>query len=260
MSKANKIVAVRAGELRIHPVAQRRLVPAQLKKRMADLDLDAIGVLHGVEIADAIYIIDGQHRVVALQRHGFDDWRVRVELHPEASDPRRAHALFLLLNARTSPSSYDTFINELGAGDPVAVGVAAIAEKHGYIIERQLRDGTVVCVSAMKEVYKIDDGETLDVFFETATSAWGRRSSTVEGKLVSGISTLLARYNGEMDRAVFVKKLSKYPGGATGILGDAKGLRRIRGGSMATAVAEVALEAYNRGRRTGRLGVAAEED
>lgn len=255
MAGRNRIVHVRVGELRIHPEAQRRLVSAQLKKRMADLDLDAIGVLHGVEIDGVVYIVDGQHRIVALQQHGFDDWVVDVMIHKNSTEPRRAHELFLRLNARTSPSAFDTFMNELGAGMPVASGVVKINNKHGVKIDRQARDGHATCVTALKSAFERDNGLTLDEFYRVAIAAWGKRAETFEGKIVDGLCSVLARYNGEMDEVALVKKLAKYPGGPAGLLGDAKGLRRIRGGSVGSCVAETVVETYNRGRRSGRLPV-----
>lgn len=247
----NRITYVSAGTLKIHPAAQRKLVPAQLNRRMADLDLDAIGVLHGVEIDGDIYIIDGQHRVIALQRHGFGEWRVQVMLHPEAVDTARAHALFLRLNARTTPGAYDTFLNEVGAGDEVAVGVKTITERFGLKLDRQSGDGYVSCPTALKKVYRMDNGATLSDFYEVAIAAYGTTDSAFEGKFIEGVALVLHAHNGSLDRPAFIKKLSKYPGGAAGIIGDAKGLKKIRRGSLPRCVAETVIEAYNLGRREG---------
>ena len=170
-------------------------------------------------------------------------------LHAEATDKTRAHALFLRLNARTSPGAYDTFLNEVGAGDPVAVGVKQITEGFGLKIDRQTGDGYVACPTALKKVYQLDEGATLTDFYEIATNAYGRTDSAYEGKFIEGVAMVLHAHNGTLDRPALIKKLSKYPGGASGILGDAKGLKKIRRGSLPRCVAETVIEAYNSGRR-----------
>ena len=128
----SKFMRVEARSLRVHPLAQRRLVPSKLKKLMADLDLDAIGVLHCVEYEIdgvlAIWIIDGQHRWRALMDHGFGEWLVEVKIHTEVTDNARASELFLKLNDRAVVSPFDRFQNEVGAHMPAAVGATRILQ------------------------------------------------------------------------------------------------------------------------------------
>ena len=249
MARRNRIVKLPAGKLKIHPVAQRRLVPAQLKKRMADIDLDAIGVLHGVESGDDVLIIDGQHRVVALQQHGFGEWVVEVMIHETDGSVARASELFLTLNARSTVSAFDVFVNEVAASDSVAVGSKAVVERYGLKVDRQSGDGHVACVTTIKKVWAIDRGETLADTVEVLTEAYGKSAAAFEGKLVEGLSLVCAAHNGSLDRPALIKKLAKYPGGASGILGDAKGLKKIRRSSLGRCVAETVVEAYNAGRR-----------
>lgn len=263
MARRNKIVSVPVGDLKIHPVAQRRIVPIQIKKRMANLDLDAIGVLHGVK-KDAtgktylphdvhandgvIYIVDGQHRVLALVQHCFDEWKVDVEIHDCDSDARAAE-LFLKLNARSTVSAFDTFHNEVVAGDDTAVGIIKVAKRYGVKVDRQSGDGHISCVSTLKNVYELDQGSTLSESLEILSVAYGKTAAAYEGKLLEGLSIIVHRNNGNVDKAALIKKLSKYPGGASGILGDAKGLKKIRRSSVGRCVAETIVEAYNSGRR-----------
>ena len=44
-----KTVTIAAKDLKIHPIAQRRLVASTLKKITENLDLDSIGVIDAVE-------------------------------------------------------------------------------------------------------------------------------------------------------------------------------------------------------------------
>ena len=109
------------------------------------------------------------------------------------------------------------------------------------------------CVTALKKVYGFDGGKALALTLETVVAAWGRTEAAVDGKIIEGVGLVHCHYNGAIDLAALSKKLAKYPGGASGLLGDAKGLRQFRHASLPRCVAETVIETYNVGRKTGRL-------
>lgn len=254
-SKA-KVVKVRADSLAIHPTAQRELVPSKLRKLMSDLDLDAIGVLHAVEYPinreTKLWVIDGQHRLRALLDHGLGEWTVEVKVHLDADNDARASALFLKLNDRSPVSPYDKWMNELKAKSEAAINANGIAAKHGLSVSRQAGDGKLACVSTLKKLYTVDGGDTLDKTLDIVCAAWGTKASAMEGKLIDGLGQVFARYNG-IDQPAMVKKLSKYSGGASGLLGDARGLMEYRRATLSRCIAERVVETYNLGRRVGKL-------
>lgn len=254
-----KLVRVQAGKLRVHPSAQRVLNPTKLGKIIERTNLDAIGVLHAVEYAinrvNATWIVDGQHRWSALMHHGMGEWECEVMVHLDVKDDEAAHQLFLDLNTRAAVGPYDKFMNELGAGHEVAVGVDRIVRRHGFKIDRQASDGHITCVEALKTIYEKDEGRALALTIETAKEAWGRRAGAVEGQVLKGIGSVFATYNGGVDRDALIKKLAKYPGGPSGIVSSARALKSLRSASVAKCVEEVVVEAYNKGRRTGLLEV-----
>ena len=254
----SRMVRVEAQTLRIHPLAQRGLVPAKLKKLMAELDLDAIGVLHAVEYeipghGHGIWIIDGQHRWRALMEHGFGEWPVEVKIHSDVTDSARASELFLKLNDRSPVSPYDKFVNEVKAGFPSAVGILDLLRARGLELVRTSGDGHICCVSALKKIHGLDGGKALALALDTVIAAWGKVAGAVEGAVIEGIGLIYGTYGASVDQAALVKKLAKYPGGAAALVGDAKGLRNLRGATLARCIAEAAIEKYNAGRRTGRL-------
>lgn len=253
----SKFARVEARSLRVHPLAQRQLVPSKLKKLMADLDLDAIGVLHCVEYEIdgvlAIWIIDGQHRWRALMDHGFGEWLVEVKIHTDVIDNARASELFLKLNDRAVVSPFDKFQNEVRAHVPGAVGATQTLQARELRAGAAPGDGQVRCVTALKKLYDADGGKTLSLTLDTIVAAWGKTASALEGKLIEGIGLIYSTYNGSIDQAAMVKKLAKHPGGASGLLGDAKGLRQYRKSTLSRCVAEAVIEVYNAGRKTGRL-------
>lgn len=251
----SQMLRVRADSLQPHPLAQRELVPSRLRKLKASLDLDAVGVLHVVRYAiagkDATWIVDGQHRWRAIIDHGLGEWEVEVKLHADVTDDARASALFLKLNDRSPVSPFDKFINRLMAKEDEAIAINDIAIKHRMKIARGAGNGHLVGISALEKTYRLDEGVALDKTLGVITEAWGFRS--FDAKIVEGIGLVCARYNGELEHSAFAKKLSKYPGTANGLLGDARGLMEFRKVSLARCIAERVLETYNSGRRVGKL-------
>lgn len=199
------------------------------------------------------WVVDGQHRVSALINLGFGEWVVDVMIHVDVKDDRRASELFLRLNSRLTVSPYDKFINELQAKDPVAVGVNDIVLKFGLTIGKQTADGTLACPMSLKKAYKHNDGSALTRALGILTSAYGRNSSSLEGKLIEGMSLVTSVNNGNLEEGALAKKLAKYPGGAPALIGDAKGRLQFNRGSLARSIAALVIDTYNLGRRGGRL-------
>lgn len=255
--KRNPVIYVRADSLKIHPIAQRDLVLSKLRQLKDELNLEAIGTLHGVAYEidgdPGPWILDGQHRQVTLVNLGFGEWRVNVEIHTSVTNDAEAQNLFLQLNDRAVVSSWAKFKNKLGAGHTEAVAFNQISLSHGLMPSWGPADGHIVCTATGMKIIKARGVENLDQTLLIATSAWGRQAVAVEGKLLDGLSLLIDQYNGEIDQGALIKKLSKYPGGAAGVIGDAKGLHRIRRGTLPTCVKETLIEAYNTGRRGGKL-------
>lgn len=260
MSKATVGTAVLrapANTFRIHPSAQRKLIPATLRKIVKDFKPHGLGTFHGVEYeidgVTAVWIVDGQHRLTALHQLGLGETIVTVLLHTEIKNDKGASDLFLTLNARSAMSGFDEYVNELQRGDPVAVGVAQTVARHGFSVSRNGADGTITCVNTLKGIYQKDSGAALSKTLATVAAAWGHTANAVEGKLIEGVGAVYATYNGKVDNAALVKKLAKYPGGAPGLLGNARALRAIRTASVGRCVGELVVEIYNSGRRTDRL-------
>jgi hypothetical protein len=241
----------------IHPFAQRRIVRANLERLKREFDLDAIGVIHAVQYEIkgrlAVWVIDGQTRITALKELDLGDWVVDVKVHLDATDDRCACALFLKLNHRAPVSPYDKFLNELTSEMPEAVGVTGIIKSHGLMISRNGGDGLLVCISALKKVFRRDGGKSLSAALRVITEAWGSRSAALEGKIIDGISILIRGYKTKLEIPSLVSVLSKYPGGPSALVGDARGVADNSKAPLSRCVAHVVINQYNRNRRTGKL-------
>jgi hypothetical protein len=249
-----KMVKLRADELRIHPVAQREIVPSNLKRIVAHLDLDAIGVLQAVDYdTRGVLIIDGQHRLRALLEHDFGEWMVDVQVHLYIQNDKGACDLFLKLNRGATVSPYETFMKEFHAEYPEAIGAARLVQKHHLKIGKTNADATVTCVATLKRLFKIDHGKTLDAVLGAILTAWGSKSAALEGKLIEGIGLVFSKYKDGLDKPALIKKLGKFPGGPTGLIGSARGLMQHQKLPLSRCVGDLVINSYNRGKSIGKL-------
>jgi hypothetical protein len=252
-----KLIRVEVKNLKIHPSAQRLHSPAKVKALVEAFDLDAIGTIHAVECTiggvHGIWVIDGQHRVLALLEIGFGEYPVDVYIHQDVQTEPQACDKFLKLNKRAQVNPFDTFLNEVHANHPASVGAMRCLEERKLAVARTTADGRLSCVRTLTALYNADEGKSLKLTLDTVLSAWGSIASAIEGKVIEGIGLVYRTYNGTVDQPTLVKKLAKYPGGPSALLGDAKGIRTHRNVALSRAVGECIVETYNVGRRSGRL-------
>ena len=248
---------MRADELAIHPKAQRAIVKSHLKYLTEKLDLDAIGTLHAVKYlirgVEKLWIVDGQHRLRALLDNGFGEWMVDVMLHTDVRDDVGANRLFLHLNTKKTPTSFEKFTAGERAKEEDAVGVTKSCAAHGLKIKPGTADGCVACVDKLRKIWRHDSGRMLSLTLDVLRDAWGYVSASVEGVIIEGLARVLMQHTGKLDIAVLVQKLAKYPGGAGALHGDAKGRLTYRRSSVSRCVSEIIVETYNSGRRSGKV-------
>lgn len=161
-------------------------------------------------------------------------------------------ALFLLLNDSKNTSALDRFKAGLTAGDTVCIGIRDTLAHYGLKISSGGTDGSIGCVAKIEALYKKDPA-ALDSLCLILTEAWGTRSSAFEQIVVVGVGKVVGRYNGELDEASLIKKLSGYRGGPTVLAGDARGYADVRPISVGRACAEIIVDTYNKGRRSKAL-------
>ncbi len=243
-----------ARTLIIDPQVQRELIPARIKTLSDSLDLDAIGVIT-VSHRDngKLVILDGQHRVRALLDAGMGDWEVLCHIYRGLTLQAEAR-LFRLLNNTRRSGAYDDYTKGVLQGDYECVAIDAIVHGAGLRVHNQATDGSITCVAALRAVHrsaeKTDTPGVLADTLRVVTEAWGHNHQAVEGHLIKGIGMFIHRHHGQIDKAVLIRKLAKFNGGASGLLGKARGLKEINGESVAACVATLVQQTYNRGRQT----------
>lgn len=240
--------------LSFDPAYQRQVIPARVRWLVANWDLSKVGVVTvSIRLNDPkkAYVVDGQHRVRAAMELGLADTKVLCHIYRDLTKEEEARH-FLSSNDVRPVTPFDKYRAGIVANNPVAIGVKKVAEGHGWKITGATGDGSIACVSELMKLYARDP-DILDTTLNVLTEAWGTRAEAVERPIITGLSNILARYNGELDRGVLVKKLGKYRGGPGALAGDARGLSDIKSVPLGRAVAEIVVTTYNKGRRSGQL-------
>ncbi len=78
-------------------------------------------------------------------------------------------------------------------------------------------------------------------------------SSNFCGAIIEGIGLVKLRYGQHAENNMLAKRLARCSGGASGLLGKARGSREIHGGPVARNVAAVVVDLYNRRKRGNKL-------
>lgn len=232
------------GKMRVSPRAQREFNPGQAEKFAADFDLEGMGYPVVNLRDDGHYdIVDGQHRIGALRLVGFDDTdEVQCECYEGLTEEEEAE-LFLRRDTRRAISSFDKFRIALTAGRPTETDVDRIVRANGLVVSADQVPGAIHAPSTLVKVYTRSDGITLGRSLRLARDAYG--DAGMSAPVIDGLGLLCQRYNGQLDDAAAVERLSKVHGGVNGLLGKAENLRRMTGNQRAHCVAAAAVEIIN---------------
>lgn len=247
-----KSIEVEVGKLLLHSAANRDHRPTRVKFLVNNMDLDAIGRFAIWRDNRNLYVIDGQHRKLALEELGLADFPVRCDVY-EGMTFNDACEMFLQINNQLSVSPFDKFDKGVKAGRMECVETQKIIESFGLQVNVNGGDGKFTAVVAATDTWKLDQGESLARALTWSTQAWGLTATAVEGMLIRGLGLVATKHNGALDDAALIKKLAKFPGGGPNLIGAAKSRREINGGTTAKNIADIAIDLYNKGRRTGRL-------
>lgn len=256
MSESKKIVrtdhlrTIKMGLLRVSPVAQRDLNTARVKHILDDLNLDKLGTLTVSERDGFFYIIDGQHRWVALRNFlgdGWEDVSVEAWCWTGLSEQEEAHK-FLEFNDSLTVDEFSRFKVGVTADLPVPTDINRIVTSLGLKVTRSKTNGGIAAVSGLNAVYlKLGGPATLQKTLTIVRDSFG--DIGFESVIVKGVARMYTRYEGKLDADRLVKKLNATNGGYKNILQRARLVREQNGAYMDLCVAAVITEIYNSGLR-----------
>ena len=245
----------------IDPQVQRSLKEKWVDKLVRDFDPDLLDIISVSDRGNGTYaVIDGQHRVAAVRRLFSDDNQMveckvykGLAIHEEAARfVGKAETLGMAPSVK--------FIQKVKARDKEAVAIDTIVRECGYKIAHYSGDGVLSCVSSLRSVYRgfSDDNsiENPTLLRQTLTvirATWGNSGQGLHSMIVAGIGRLIASRSKAICYPDLIARMASFPGGAGGILGRARGLQALVGGSVPAAVADVLIDVYNKGKRQNKI-------
>lgn len=258
-TSAPLVEALPVAKLTVDPGVQRSIDKARVDKIVNDFQFESIGTVVVSKRDDGTcHVIDGQHRVAAVQGAGYGDQSVTCLVYEGLTRSEEA-AMFRRLNNTRQVMPVDKFRVRVVEGDEAAVTLNRILNEHGWKVEQSKSNGAFAAVAALEKVFRGklagpgDTAKICDTLISVVTEAWGHDSDGVRAEIIAGVGAVLLRYNTRVDLPKLIHELAQVKSGPRGLVGKAKGLRDFRGGTLSEALAEILVEMINRQRRTNRL-------
>jgi ParB-like nuclease domain len=230
--------------MRVNPLAQRDLNPARVAKLAASFDPEQMGAPTVSHRGGWYYLVDGQHRVAALEQW-LTDWegqQIQCWCYEGLSETAEAE-LFLTLNDTLPVAAFSKFKVSVQAGRGPEADVDRIVRALGLRIARG--SGGICAVATLRRVYIRGGAAVLSRALRIIRDAYGEAG--LDGPVIDGISLLCQRYDGDLSEQRVVERLSAAHGGVSGLISRAGQLRQSTGSAAAQCVAAAAVEVINRG-------------
>lgn len=232
---------------------------SRVNKLAANFNPDALGVVVLSQRADGTLVcLDGMHRTAAAKQAGYNK-PLDAIVHTGLTVAEEA-SLFLLYNDKKDPSAISKFKARILAGDPVAVEMDRIISEHGWKVRAGASDpGVLTAIEKAEAVYRngcrtLPEGahpEMLSNVLAIITAAWEYDPKSVNQSMLAGVAQLLGRFGKSVD---FKKLIDEMSGTRpTVLLGKARTLADVQGGTVPAAVAKILVSMHNNRRRTNLL-------
>lgn len=186
------------GELKFGPW-QRAVSPAVVKRLRDDFDPELIKPLVVSRRADGTeYVLDGQHRVVALRRLGFPpETPIGAMIHTGLT-PQREATLFLLLNKDRHVGPTDRFKARLIAGEAPALALQRVFDAVPVAVRYTGGDQptNISAVEAAEEVYAAAGANAagegaLEQTLRCCIRGWDFDRRNTDGRLVRAMGAVV---------------------------------------------------------------------
>lgn len=235
-----------------HRVQRAKLNPAKINNMVANFFAPALGTVVLSRRSNGTYVaLDGWHRTEACKLHPGAPSVIDARVFEDLTLQQEAR-LFRLLNNRTSMHIVDLFNVQAVEGDGWARKVIEIVESFGG----KVRTDSFAAVKAAQRIVERPNGfdlftRALDVISDSWTTA---DKKSLDGRIVEGLAVFLEYYDAyDVDERHLKKNLKDLGAdGAKQIIDLALPYHQARGGRVATAVCDVLVTKYNKGRTGAR--------
>jgi hypothetical protein len=244
-----------------HPGAAQRVEGIdhrRVERMAADFKPHALGVLTVSQRDNGVlYALDGMHRHELCRVVGYDK-PLACEVFVGLTPAQEAE-LFYDRNDFRQPSRLTRFMSRVAFGDPVAVDINRIVIAADWKIDPASEPGCVAAVEALELVYRNAAGskpegaypEILEAAMRVLTLAWEWETTSSNGQILKGLGQLLGRFGDLIDERKLVTEMQATRPNI--LVGKAKALKDVQGGTVPAALAKILVSAHNNKRRTNLL-------
>lgn len=253
---------LRADTLKMPGEYQRTLQHQWAKKIARNFDPDKFWPLIISRRADGDYVLDGQHRLVAVRDVlNWHDQNVPCEVYTGLTPQLEAKLFATQANdTRKHIKAMERLHADIAACVPEALGVALTVKRAGLLLDRDSGDaeGTVRAADALRSMYRAQGPARLLAVLTLLRDTFGTAARTFQMDMLNGVSSFLLRYADDphYDRAEFVRKFKIV--GMDAVLQRSRMIQaglghNVRGGTGAH-VGRAIHAIYNSGKRSRHLG------
>ena len=205
-------------EQRIECVPLERIVTEQYQRILnmknvagivKNFDPAKLGVLVVSHREDGTYaVLDGQHRLTALRRLGYDAANCIVlegmTIQQEADYFRRQN------ENKQSLRINDTFNASLWAEDAESLRIKELMDKYGF---RHGKSGQPMCIcaiGALQHILRRFGDRTLELTLACIAATWPHDSTILRGEMLAGLGEFWRRYGEKLTVAQFEARMRKH--------------------------------------------------
>ena len=205
-------------EQRIECVPLERIVTEQYQRILnmknvagivKNFDPAKLGVLVVSHRVDGTYaVLDGQHRLTALRRLGYDAANCIVlegmTIRQEADYFRRQN------ENKQSLRINDTFNASLWAEDAESLRIKELMDKYGF---RHGKSGQPMCIcaiGALQRILRRFGDRTLELTLACIAATWPHDSTILRGEMLAGLGEFWRRYGEKLTVAQFEARMRKH--------------------------------------------------
>lgn len=225
----------------------QRQPSAMLVSRIAaHFDETACGhILVNVRDNNDVYLVDGQHRFLAMRKLGMTKAKCQVSYGLTVA--REAEEFKLRNSNIKGTSALERFHASLVIGTPEAVKLNTLLQSLGLHVPRYIgsRDPKAMhCIAVLETIYKRHGDVFVKDMLELILATWPNQQQALHQRLVGGMAWFLERYKDKYDRKRFIKALGVHDPSL--ITTSARTIENLSSGKSAISyIGQLLVDRYN---------------
>lgn len=210
MNESKLVTNVKVSDLVIDLSYQRKPNAVKVAKIIKDFDPNALGVIIcSIRENGVIAVIDGGHRISALNAMGMHNNDVRCLVFFGLSLSQEAEMFATLNDNRTKPKTQDIFKSKVVAKDKTAVDIDTVIKKYDLTIANGPAMNGIRAIGTVTNIYKKYGIDVLDKTLMCLTQAFDKHSTSFSDQALLAVSSIIGETE-NLDIKRMISILSTY--------------------------------------------------